>query len=324
MTKIAIVNTSSLARYSDLLNKLESIAEVDFITVDNGINAVALGSQLSEYEHIILASTPNFTSEVIENCKNLKHISRQGIGYDNVDIKFAKNQGIKVSNIPSYVEKDDVAEFALALLLMVSKNIKTAYKAIQNGEWSIGRERFLGQRLRGKTIGIIGFGNIGKSFSQKVKGAFDAKIIVYDPHLTENQITEFDGKKVTLETLLKKSDVVSLHLPSNSETYHIINKSKLDLMKRTSILINTSRGDLVDEIAVSEAVENNVIHSYATDVLEKEPIEEDNPLLDVENILITPHISVYNHECNYDMCSVMVDNVFQVHYGLELENWINK
>lgn len=324
MTKIAIVNTSSLAKYPDLLSKLKSIGKVDLIKVSNDISAEELSDQLNEYEHIILGSTPALTKNVIEKCENLKHISRQGIGYDNIDTDFAKHRGIKVSNIPSVVEKEDVAEFALSLILMASKNMNVASKAVQDNEWAINRERFFGQRLQGKTFGIIGFGNIGKTLAKKVSCAFNAKILVFDPYLSEEQVSEFNGEKVDLEVLLKKSDIISLHMPSNSETYHIINEKRLNLMKETCILINTSRGDLVDEVAVSEAVKNNIIYCYATDVVEKEPIQQDNPLLGVQNIIITPHIAVYNEDCNYDMSSVMVDNVLQVYQGLELKNWVNK
>ena len=324
MTKIAIVNTSSLAKYSDLLQELESIGEVDILKVDNDLSASDLGFRLKDYEHIILGSTPNISKNVLRKCTNLKHISRQGIGYDNIDVESAKSLGIKVSNIPSYVEKEDVSEHALALLLMVSKNIEVASKAVQNKEWTVNRERFFGVRLYKKTIGLIGFGNIGKSFAKKVKAAFDSEILVYDPYLTKEEIAKFGAIKVDLDELLRQSYAISLHIPSTPETYHMIGERELNLMKETSILINTSRGDLVDENAVSEAVKNNIIHSYATDVVEHEPIQDNNPLLSVEGIIITPHIAVYNKECNYDMSAVMVKNVSEVHKGLVLENWVNK
>lgn len=324
MTKIAIVNTSSLAKYPDLMEKLRSTGTVDVLKVQNDLDDESMGALLSDYEHIILGSTPNLTKGILSKCKNLKHVSRQGIGYNNVDAEFAKSQNIKVSNIPGYVEKEDVSEHALALLLMVSKNLLVASTAVQNGEWAINRERFFGQRLHGKTVGVIGFGNIGQSFAKKVQGAFDSKVLAYDPFLTNEQVEKLGAEKVSLEDLLKNSDAISLHMPSTSETYHMIGEEELKQMKESGILINTSRGDLVDEDAVAEAVKNKTIHAYAADVVEHEPIQDNNPLLSVENITITPHIAVYNSECNYDMSATMVKNVLEVYEGKELENQVNK
>lgn len=325
MKKVAIVNTSSLSKYPDLIAQLElDVGEVEFVKVDKDIDATSLVKRLHDVSYIISGVTPTFSKEFFAQASSLKFLVRQGIGYNNVDIYAAKQAGIKVANVPGFIEKEDVAEHAAALLMTLTKQIEVASIAVKNQEWNIDRQRFFGRRIHQKKVGILGFGNIGRTFSRIMKQAFECEILAYDPYMDEEQIATYGAEKVELDALLKTCDFISLHINLTDETYHMINNEKLRMMKSDAVLINTARGELVDEEAIALALNEHRLGGYGCDVIENEPIKTDNPLLNAKNILITPHIAVYNEECNYQMSESVVKDVILVHKGNDPLNLLNK
>lgn len=317
MKKIAIVNANSFGRYFQKYISIleEKIGEVKRFTFDKGINAEDLAKELLGYSYIIAGTTPKFNKEFFEKCPTIEYIARFGIGYNNIDVVNAKKYGVIVSNIPGYLEKYDVAEHAVGLLMALAKHVVQGNEAVHKNEWSKDRSRFLGTRLEGKVIGVCGIGNIGTTFANIMKYGFNCKILAYDPYLGEEEIMHRGAKKCSLEELLANSDVVSLHINLTKENFHLINKERLSLMKRGAYLINTARGELVDEEAVAKALDDANLCGYGADVIENEPIKMDNPLLNHPHAVITPHLGTYNRECNEQMCRSIVEDIERVYHN---------
>lgn len=326
MKKIAIVNANSFAKYlPEFIDELrEKVGNVERFTFDKNITSIELASMLKDYSYVIVGTTPNFDEEFFKEVSNLKYIARFGIGYNNIDIKSAKENNVIVSNIPGYLERYDVAEHAVSLLLALAKHVCDGDIAARDGEWNIKRERFIGTRINCKKIGILGFGNIGATFANIMKKGFDCEILAYDPYLSDNQIRIKGGKKVELDELLKESDVLSLHMSLNKETYHLLDEKKLRKMKKSAIIVNTARGELVDENAIAKILNEDKLAAYGADVIEDEPIRKNNPLLFAKHVVITPHLSTYNIECNEQMCRAVVDDVIRVNNGEEPYSYVNK
>lgn len=241
----------------------------------------------------ILVRLEPISSYVINSLKKCKVIVRYGVGYDNVDIKAATEKGICVANVPDYC-LEEVAEHTLALLLSCTRKTVSHDKKIREGIWDIGASDPI-YRMQGKTLGVIGFGHIAKTFLKKVKG-FEFKILVFDPYIEANIIENLNAKKVTLSILLTNSDFISIHAPLNKQTFHLIKEKELRQMKKTAILINTSRGAIIDEEALFKALKERWINSAGIDVYEKEPPLKNSPLFTLENIVLTDHASWYSED----------------------------
>ena len=315
--KVAIVNANSFARYfPEFIPVLEeSVGEVERFTFPNDITAEELAEQLKGFQYIINGTSPKFSEDFFKLADDLKLIIRFGIGYDNIDVAAAERHGRMCANVPSELEKYDVAEQAVGLMVTLCKRIAVADAAVRVGEWSKDRERFLGNRIRGKVVGVIGYGNIGSAFGEIMKGGFNCEVLAYDPYIPEERLTEMGVKKVELDELLEQSDIISLHLNSTAESYHLLNAENIAKMKDTCVLVNTARGELVDEVAIAEAINAGKLGGYGADVIEGEPIKMDNPLLECKNVIITPHTSVYNLECNWTMNDAVVQDVMRVAKG---------
>lgn len=190
-------------------------------------------------------------------------------------------------------------------------------KAVIRNEWAKDRGRYLGQRIHGKVIGVCGFGNIGARYGEMMNRAFACKIICYDPFLSEEEVRNKGGEKVSFESLLAESDAISIHMNLTKDNQGIFNKNAFKQMKSSAVLINTARGGLVDENDIIEALDENIISGYAADVLNIEPPEADHPYLHHEKIILTPHIGAYNHECNEMMCESVVEDINRVMKGEE-------
>lgn len=235
---------------------------------------------------IIVRSKPKVTKEIIDAAPNLKVIARAGVGLDNVDVEYAKSKGIEVVNAPAASSRS-VAELAIALMFAVARKVAFADRKMREGVWA--KKQCMGFELEGKTLGVIGFGRIGYQVA-KIANALGMKLLLYDPYPNEERAREVDGKFVELEELLKNSDVVTIHVPLLESTYHLINEEKLKLMKPTAILINTSRGPIVDTNALVKALQEGWIAGAGLDVFEEEPLPKDHPLTKLDNVVLTPHI----------------------------------
>lgn len=258
---------------------------------------------------IVLTNKTPISRRVIDACPNLRFISMLATGYNVVDHVYAAGKGIPLSNIPTY-GTTSVAQFAIALLLEVCHHVAHHNDAVHQGRWEKSPDWCFWDypliELAGKTMGIIGFGRIGRQTGRIAK-ALGMRILAYDNHPCEEG--REIGEYVPLDTLLSESDVVALHCPLFPETEGIINQKTLARMKSSAILINNSRGPLVVEQDLADALNKGVIYAAAVDVVSEEPIHGDNPLLTAKNCLITPHISWAPRESRQRIMDAAVENV---------------
>jgi D-3-phosphoglycerate dehydrogenase len=224
----------------------------------------------------------------IERARKLRIICKQGVGYDTIDIEAAKRRGIPVCRSPG-INSEAVAEMAMTLALTVARRTAEMDRLLRDGA-KIDRPSLLGLEMAGKTVGVCGMGNIGTLVARKWHNAFGARIVGYDPYVPLDRWSDLPHERATsLEKLLEKSDLVSLHLPLTEETRGYVGRAQLDRMKKTAILVNTSRGGIVDEAALYEALKAGRIFGAGLDVFEVEPPPKDHPLLGLPNLVATPH-----------------------------------
>lgn len=255
----------------------------------------------------VIAGTETYDDDMLAAAPNLKLVVRFGVGTDNFDLQAMKRRGIAVGVISN---NNCVAEFTMALILGVMKNLHRFDNAVRQGQWS----RFTMRELKDKTVGIVGFGRIGRRLAQLLQG-FDVKILAYDPYMNEDTASQLKVKPVTLEELLEESDIISLHIPATPETYHLINRDTIAKMKDGAYLVNTSRGVLIDETALQEALEAGKLAGAALDVFEREPVTKDLPLGKLDNILLAPHVAALSVETNYNAGMTCAESVIRVYQG---------
>ncbi len=237
---------------------------------------------------ILLVFSP-LTRRVIESLHNCKVIVRYGVGVDNVDVEAATDYGIVVANVPDFCF-EEVSNHAMVLLLACAKKLVPLNNSIKQGIW--------GQRpapmvsIHGQTLGLVGCGNIGRATAKKAR-CFGLRILGYDPYLDKSIAREHEITLVSLPELLKESDFVSVHTPLTKETRHLIGEKEFEQMKPTAYFINTSRGPVVDEPALIKTLREGRLAGAGLDVFEKEPIDPDNPLLKMDNVVVTPHTASY-------------------------------
>jgi phosphoglycerate dehydrogenase-like enzyme len=243
----------------------------------------------------IIVGLDPVTESVMKSAPKLKSISKYGAGLDNIDLEMAKELGVTVSRTKG-ANATSVAEHAVCLCFALARSIYPALMSVKAGEW----KRMRGVELKGKTIGIIGFGQIGREVA-RISDGIGMNVIVHDPYVD-------DLETVSLENLLKRSDFVTLHLPLTSRTEHLMHQDTLAQMRRSAYLINTSRGGLVDESALYDALVSGVIAGAASDVFSTEPPEK-HRLLELGNFLLTPHIGAYTQEAVARMAEEAMRNL---------------
>lgn len=285
MKKVLLSQAINPAGMKVLEGKVDPI-----ILADSTVETIK--KMVEDVEGIILRTNIKVTREIIEAAPCLKIISRSGAGVDNVDVAAATEKGILVCHAPG-VNSISVAEHALALMMAMAKQLKVVDQAVHKDNWKI-RYASKAEDLDGKTLGLVGLGNIGSLLAQKCRLAFNMKIIAYDPYVKEAEGVELYS---SLDQLFSQSDFISIHVPYTKETHHLVNTRLLSLMKSDSYLINTSRGSVVDEKALIEALKNDSIAGAGLDVFEKEPPSLDNPLLKFNNVITTSHSAGLNRDC---------------------------
>ncbi len=244
----------------------------------------------------------------------LRVISRIGVGHDNIDVKAATERGIIVCYTP-HGPTISTAEHAVALIFATAKTVAYADRDIRAGRWHTQVQALKGMELRDRILGLVGLGRIGGQVAQIMR-AVGMQVIACDPMLTAERATELGIRKINqLEELLRQADVVSLHAPSTPETRHLINADRLRQMKRGSILINTARGALVNETALAEALKSGHLFAAGLDVFEKEPIQSDNPLLGLENVVFTDHIASHTWTGHHRLYEMAVRHTLQALRG---------
>lgn len=309
----------------DAVKLLETRFKVEFWPYESPVPKNILIEKVREVNGLVCMLTERVDSEVIEAAGDqFWGISQVAVGYDNIDVEAATRKGIYVTNTPE-VLTETTADFAFALLMATARRIAEADRYVRSGRWKIswGLTMFLGQDVWGKTIGIIGMGRIGTAVAKRAKG-MNMRILYYDVYRNYTAEMELGAQYVDLETLLKESDFVSIHVPLTSATRHLINEDKLRLMKRTSCLINTSRGPVVDEKALYKALKEGWIWAAGLDVWEKEPTDPDNPLLSLENVTAAPHIASASYETRMKMAIMAAENITAILEGKIPPNLVNR
>jgi len=263
--------------------------------IDCDIVCAPVASQGEVFEAIkeatvVLNYHSDIPREMFEQMDNCKLMVRYGHGYDTVDLQAATDNGVMVTNIAG-ATSEEVSNHALALILACARDLKRKDRDVTEGRWIGNDSRSVARRIYGETLGVIGMGNIGRATARKGR-ALGMRVLVYDPYVGPWLATEYDVEFVDdVEMIFSGSDYVSLHTPLNPETHHLVNSETLALMKPDSYVINTSRGPVVDEDALLAALMDGKIAGAALDVFEQEPPDPDNPLLHLENVIVTPHIA---------------------------------
>jgi len=293
----------AIPTYDELLTKLGAEVEKTFCTTED-----ELISACSEADAVIAVGiriTPGyvFSPRVIENLNKCRLIALTSIGYDNVDIAAATEKAVCVANVPYYC-LEEVSDHAMALILACARRFYQLLPDIKSGKWSTQADYLSAlkplHRLSGQTLGLIGFGNIARTLVPKAK-AFGFRIIAYAPHVPRILFKTFEVESVELDQLLKESDFVSMHTALTPETKHMMGLGQFKRMKPTAYFINTARGELVDEKALYTALSEGLIAGAGLDVLESEPPSRDNPLLKLDNVLITGHFAYYSEESREEL-----------------------
>lgn len=273
--------------------------------------AEQIAERIGDAEFVFTNKSP-ITEEVLSSCPKLKYIGVLATGYNIVDVNAARNRGIIVTNIPDY-STASVAQFVFALLLEICHHVGEHNHAVKAGDWTRSRDFCFWNypliELAGKTMGIIGFGRIGKA-TAKIAEAMGMKVLAYTR--TPDKSHETDTLKMaTLDEVLSESDVISLHLPLFPNTRGMINKESIGRMKDGVIIINTARGPLIVEEDLKDALDSGKVFAAAVDVVSAEPIKADNPLLTCKNCIITPHIAWAPKEARQRLMNIAVDNLKQ-------------
>ena len=294
-----------------LLNKVLQENGLD-VTYRPTITAEEIKGVISEFNIIIVRSRTTITAEMIQNATKCKIIARVGVGLDNIDLDSAKKSDIRVINAVEGATTA-VAELVLGFMFSLARQIPKMDRGIRNDMWL--KKESLGSELKGKYLGIVGMGNIGKRLARLAKG-LNMNIIGFDVQEIDPEfIKEVGMMKADLNTLLQSSDYITLHVPLLKSTKHLINKTSIDLMKNTACVINTSRGGVVDENALYDAIKSKNLGGAALDVFETEPALG-NKLSTLDNVILTPHMGAQTREAQSLAANVIAEKIVQILRGV--------
>lgn len=301
-------------------------AEVDMWQQADPPSREQLLHSVADIDGLVTWGLDKIDSAIIEAAPKLKIISNVSVGYDNIDFDAATKRGIRISNTPD-VLTDTTADLTFTIMLAFARKIPLTTSVVTKGEWkkwSIFGNPWLGWDVHHKTLGIIGLGRVGSAVARRAKG-FAMKVIYYDIIRRQPQEEAELGIEFVKDspTLLAMSDYVSLHVPLDSSTRHLIGEKELSLMKPTAILVNSARGGVVDQKALYEALKRKQIKGAAVDVVEVEPIPKDDPILALDNILITPHIGGATKATREKMCLLAAQNMAAALKGEPMPTCVN-
>ena len=287
-------------------NKVEDVLKSKSIDYDikTGLEPNELKTIIDDYDGILIRSATKLTSDILENCSNLKVIGRAGVGVDNVDLDVATKNKILVMNTP-LGNLEATAELTVGLMFSLYRHIHNANASTHEGKWE--KAKFMGTELKGKTLGIVGFGNIGQRVAEICK-VIGMQILTNSNSASDEVLNSFGAKKVSTEELISSSDVLSLHTKLNDQTKNMLNKESIATMKSSSVLINCARGGLINESDLKDALNSDVIAGAAIDVYETEPATE-NVMFGAKNLLLTPHLGASSKEAQ---SNVAIDVANQV------------
>jgi glyoxylate reductase len=301
---------------SSVINKLKSAAEVDLYAGETAIAAQELRGRLADKDALVCLLTDPIDRDTIDAGPKLKVIANVAVGYNNIDVAYARSKGIAVTNTPD-VLTEAVADFTWAMILAITRRISEGERVVRSGAWKGWALDFmLGTALRGKQLGLVGVGRIGRAVAERAP-AFGVRV-AYTSRRPLDSAAALPGlegaEPMSFDRLLNTSDIVSLHVPLTPDTRHLIDRKALTRMKRSAYLINTARGPVVDEEALAWAMQHRLLAGAALDVYEREP-EIHPDLLELENVLLLPHIGSATTETRTAMADLAVDNVLAVFAG---------
>jgi len=277
---------------------------------DVPMTAEQLADAVRTADALLPTVTDRITADVLDaEPRRVRIVSNFGVGYNNIDVEAAKRAGVVVTNTPD-VLTDDTADIALALMLMVTRRLGEGERHVRAGEWAGWRPtHMLGTRLSGKTLGVVGLGRIGRAVARRAHHGFGMRVLYYDPPVPPEVAREVGAEpRDSLEAVLAESDVVSLHCPATPETRHLVNAERLRAMKRGAFLVNTARGDVVEEAALVEALSAGTIAGAGLDVFEREP-QVAEALTRMENVVLLPHLGSATVETRVAMGERAIDNL---------------
>jgi len=310
MNKYKVVVSDN--RHGDYSIETEVLKEANAeVVVANCFTVGEMIETCKDADGILLDMAP-LTGEVIMKLEKCKVVSRYGVGYDNVKVDVCTQKGIYVANVPDYCA-EDVSDHALALLLACVRNISLKDRLVRLGKWNVAKEGI--RRIKGKTFAIMGFGMIARRLCQKLAGLGLGKILVYDPYIAEEQIASYGAVKVNFEQAIKDADYISLHMPVTSETKNLINCEAISRMKSNVIIINTSRGQLIDDAALIDALKNRKIGGAGLDTHHSEPLPENSPYFVLDNCILTDHTAYFSEEAIIELKTKAAENIRDVLLG---------
>lgn len=302
MSKTKVLIADGLAKEGiELIKKNPDVELFEF----SAIERAELKEKIPQIDVLIVRSRTQVDKDLLENARNLKIVLRAGIGLDNVDVPSATDSGVIVMNAPTG-NIVTTAEHAIAMMFSISRRIPQADNSMRQGKWE--KKKYQGSELRGKTLGLVGLGNIGKVVGSRAR-ALEMKVVAYDPYVSKEAAAKLGINMVTLEELLPQSDYISIHVPLIPATKHLISTKQIQMMKKGAYLINCARGGIVDEAALLTALNSKHLSGAALDVFETEPVPPDSVLLKQENLIVTPHLGASTDEA-------------QVQVGLEVAEQI--
>jgi len=264
-----------------------------------------LKKAVSDADAVIVRSETKITADILASGKKIKIVGRAGVGVDNIDVAAASRQGVLVVNVPGG-NTISAAEHTLALLLALARNIPDANNSLKSGEWT--RAKFTGTELQGKTLGLIGLGRIGREVARRAQ-SFGMRILGYDPYASEEYAKSFNINLVTLDEVYKEADYVSLHVPLNESTKHLLNARTLAQLKPGVRIINCARGGIIDEQALEAAIQSGHVKGAALDVFEDEPPPQNYSLLKLPQVIVTPHLGAATEEAQVKVAQELAETI---------------
>jgi glyoxylate reductase len=302
---------------------LESAGEVAINGTPTSPSREVLMKKVKGIQGLLSLVTDKVDSALMDNAPGLKVIANMAVGYDNIDLSAATERHIMVTNTPG-VLSETTADTAMMLILAVARRLIEADRYVRAHEWTTWTPKMMvGRDVHGKTLGIYGLGRIGEEVAKRARG-FDMKVIYHNRRRRPELERKSGLGYRSLDGLLKEADFLTIHVPLTQETRHSIGERELSLMKPTAYLVNTSRGPVVDEAALIKALKDKVIAGAGLDVYEREPVAADNPLLSMDNVVVTPHIGSASVETRTAMAVIAVQNIVAALKGETPPNLVNK
>ncbi len=311
----AIVNSSTFGRhFPELLDRLKALGPIERFDFDPEVDGETLASELAGFPYIVASVTPHFPRVFFEQNDDLLLLARHGIGCDNVDLEAATDIGVIVTRIAGEPERDAVAELSMSLIMACLRDVVPGARATEERAWER-RRHFVGQELSHMTVGVIGYGNIGSRVGEIIGEGFGAEVLAYDPNIADPVLAKAGVEPTHLHDLLRRADLISLNASHNPANFEMIGATEIELMKDGVFIVNTARGELTDEDALAEAVDDGKIARLGVDVLQREPIRDDHPFLELDNVIVLPHVGSYTQRSLRLMDEKNVEDVEKVVSG---------